>query len=450
MGTSSIITIMQISTAIIAFIIAGLLAVVLLIWYKNKKENEEYGEVDGKAKERKGEDKSQGKVSIKKFMEFDDIIDNMIIRKNRQQYIMVVQCKGVNYDLLSEEEKMAVENGFTQFLNTLRFPIQLYVQTRSLNLKDIIDTYKEKVNDIKHEIDTLDVKIKKAKLTGNKEVIERLEFDRRRKSNVLEYGTDISDYIARMSLNRTVLQQNTYVIVSYYTSELGTEINNYSKHEIDNMCFNELYTRTQTVIRSLGAAEVYGKILESEELAELLYIAYNRDDAEILQLRKALDTEYDSFYSTAPDIMQKKIAKLQIEIEEKAVNLATQSMVEADRIRTLERTKEQRIKNRALEVVEAYKDEMDNELYTGTKKQINKYDVTPKTEIKEESEAKEANKSEASEKKTVKRVKYEVKKEATNSKKIKNIEGTYVATQIDELKQEIAEKPKRVRKNKEA
>ena len=36
-----------------------------------------------------------------------------------------------------------------QFLNTLRFPIQLYVQTRSLNLKDIIDGYKDKVKNLK-------------------------------------------------------------------------------------------------------------------------------------------------------------------------------------------------------------------------------------------------------------------------------------------------------------
>ena len=39
----------------------------------------------------------------------------MIIRKNRTQYVMVVQCQGVNYDLLSEKEKIAVEEGFVHF-----------------------------------------------------------------------------------------------------------------------------------------------------------------------------------------------------------------------------------------------------------------------------------------------------------------------------------------------
>lgn len=77
---------------------------------------------------------------------------------------MVIQCKGINYDLLSEAEKEAVENGFTQFLNTLRFPIQLYVQTRSLNLHDIIEQYREKVNNVQLEINQLDARIKKLKL----------------------------------------------------------------------------------------------------------------------------------------------------------------------------------------------------------------------------------------------------------------------------------------------
>ena len=380
METNNITLWIEIITAIVAFAIIILGGILCLLLYRNRqaKLELEENETGSSTKKTKGkrEENSQGRGSIKKFMEFDDIIDNMIVRKNRQQYVMVIKCKGVNYDLLSEEEKIAVENGFTQFLNTLRYPVQLYIQTRSLNLKDIIDNYMMKVDGMKQEVESLDTRIKKARLSGNKELLERLEFERRRKANVLEYGSDITEYIGRMSLNKNVLQQNNYVIVSYYSSEIGSEINNYAKQEIDSMCFNELYIRAQAVIRSLASAEVYGRILNSEELAELLYIAYNRDDAEIMQLRNALDAEFDTFYSTAPDILQKKIDKINNEIEDEAVNLATESMLEADRIRTLERTKKQRIKARAMEMVEDYREEMDKELYLETKAQINKYDTS--------------------------------------------------------------------------
>lgn len=395
METNNITFWIEIITAIVSFAIIILGGILCLLLYKNKKakleaeENSGGTETNSKNKNSKLGGTQQVEASTKKFMEFDDIIDNMIVRKNRQQYVMVVKCKGINYDLLSEDEKMAVENGFTQFLNTLRFPIQLYVQTRSLNLKEIIENYNLKVDDLRQEVESLDARIKKSKLSGNKELLEKLEFERRRKANVLEYGSDITDYIGKMSLNKNVLQQNTYVVVSYYTSEIGAEINNYAKQEIDSMCFNELYIRTQAVIRSLATAEVYGKILNSEELAELLYIAYNRDDAEVLQLRKALDAEFDSFYSTAPDVMEKKINKIKREIEEEAVNLATESMLEADRIRTLERTKKQRIKARALEMVDDYRDEMDAELYVETKKQVDKYNTSNETEQKSEEKIKQ-------------------------------------------------------------
>ena len=75
----------------------------------------------------------------------DTIEDNMIIRKNGSRYIMVVECQGINYDLMSGIEKNSVEQSFLQVLNTLRYPIQLYIQTRTVNLRNSINIYKQKV-----------------------------------------------------------------------------------------------------------------------------------------------------------------------------------------------------------------------------------------------------------------------------------------------------------------
>ena len=105
--------------------------------------------------------------SIYQFMEFDSISNNMIIRKNRKQYVMVIDCKGVNYDLLSEVEKEAVEVGFTEMLNTLRFPVQLYIQTRTFDLSDILDDYRRRIGDIEDQIIRINSQIEQAKNSGN-------------------------------------------------------------------------------------------------------------------------------------------------------------------------------------------------------------------------------------------------------------------------------------------
>ncbi len=313
--------------------------------------------------------------SVLDFMEFDEVVDDMIVRKGGRQYVMVLQCNGVNYDLMSEQEKIGVEEGFVQFLNTLRFPIQLYVQSRTLNLRDIITTYKNRVDSLAQDIQKLDAKIVQVKAQGNKPLLDKLNFERRRKINVLEYGIDITDYVERLSANKNILQQRTYVIVSYYSAEIGGSLENYSKEEIYNMCFSELYTRCQNIASALATAQIQSNILDSEELAELLYVAYNRDEAELLNFSKALNSQFDALYSTGKDVLQKKQEKLDQEINLDAIDLATDSILKADRIKQQEDlqnsiSKTQKIKEKALELLDTYEEQLHPRVYELAKDEI--------------------------------------------------------------------------------
>ena len=204
-----------------------------------------------------------------------------------------------------------------------------------------------------------------AKNNGDMESYDKLKFELVRKQNVLEYSADIADYITRLSTNRNVLQQKTYVVVSYYASEIEKKETS-SKEEIDSLCFSELYTRTQTILRSLGSAGVIGKILDSEELSELLYVAYNRDESEIMRLSRALDAEYDALYSTGRDVIKKRQEVIDEMIEKNAVDLAADSITLADeKIRNKEK-----IKQKALDIIDEYKNQMSDELYENTKEVI--------------------------------------------------------------------------------
>jgi len=371
MDIISILNLVLICLVVIIFALAG---IYLYVHFKNSKTKEV--KKDGQNVETpKGETfNGLAKESIYKFMDFDEIKDNMIIRKKGDQFVMVIQCKGINYDLLSEEEKLGVENGFVQFLNTLSFPIQLYVQTRSVNLRDTVEEYKERVDAIRKEIEDLRTKGKEQRVNGNIKQAEKYEFDARRKVNVLEYGLDITDYIGRINYNKNVLQQKTYIVVSYFAAEFGG-LADYSKEEIINICFSELYTRVQSVIRSIASAGVSGRVLESEELAELLYVAYNRDESEVYQLNRAIDAQYDALYTTAKDAVKKKAEKIEQEIELDAIELTTDSIVKAESKRQENKEKINRkkaVEQKALEVLEEYRDELEDDLYELTKEEIAK------------------------------------------------------------------------------
>lgn len=287
----------------------------------NKQENNK-----SKTKTKTVENTSYNKQSIFDFMEFDTIEDNMILQKDGKRYIMVVECQGVNYDLMSQMEKVAVEEGFQQFLNTLRHPIQIYIQTRTINLESSVNTYKEKVNEIESRYNQMVFQYNRMLEAGvySKEDMDKYYFELTKQRNLLEYGKDIVANTEQMSLNKNVLNRKYYIVIPYYSEEAGDQ--KYDREEIKNIAFSELYTKAQSIIRTLSACSVMGKILTSNELVELLYMAYNRDDAEILGIDRALKSQYDSLYSTSQDVFEKKMKVLDKEIQERAVDLANHTI----------------------------------------------------------------------------------------------------------------------------
>ena len=321
---------------IIIVVIVILLIALVVVYFmsRNKKEKKQNGTSDfSSPEEAKAKTTSKVKTfaveSVIDFMEFEKVEDNMIIGKNGMKYLMVVECQGINYDLMSEVEKNSVEAGFIQFLNTIRHPIQIYVQTRTINLENSISTYRERVKQIEADYQKQEQRYKEMRSSGNytREQLERAYYELTKQRNLTEYGKDIIYSTERMSLNKNVLNQKYYVVVPYYPDELGQ--NDFDKEEIQNLAFSELYTRCQSIVRTLAGCEVNGKILTSEELIELLYVAYNRDEQEVYGLDKALRAGYDELYSTAPDVLDKKMRTLDRKIEEEAFNKANEKVREA-------------------------------------------------------------------------------------------------------------------------
>ena len=148
MDNNQLINLLTILLGIMLSILFILCIVFLVLKFKSKKPKEKKVENQSTTKTKSVVPQNYTKESIFKFMEFDKIDDNMIIQKDGKRFLMVIECQGINYDLMSGLEKNSVEQGFLQFLNTLRYPIQIYVQTRTVNLGSSINTYKERVDEI--------------------------------------------------------------------------------------------------------------------------------------------------------------------------------------------------------------------------------------------------------------------------------------------------------------
>lgn len=316
-------------TVILVMLVFFIIILGFIYWYMSRKskkqqESEKIGEVENQTKTAK----QYTKQSIFKFMQFDKIEDNMIVQDKGQRYLMVIECEGINYDLMSKVEKTAVEAGFVQFLNTLRYPIQLYVQTRTVNIGDSIQNYNNRLAALKKEQDMKQQEYSKMLKSDNynEAQAETLRRELIRIKNLYEYGLDVVNDIQKTSQNKNVLRKHYYIVIPYYSAEIGTDL--IDPEEKKSMIFSELYTRSQSLIRALFSCEMKCKILNSNELVELLYMAYNREEAENYTVERAIRAGYNELYSTAPDVLDKQMKAIDKQIEENAVQLARETISE--------------------------------------------------------------------------------------------------------------------------
>ena len=325
-STSILTIILYIMLAIMMALLIALVFVYLNTKIKEKQQEEQNRKDEGKPVT-KEKTKTFNVGSIFDFMEFDKIEDNMIIQKKGKRYIMVVECQGINYDLMSQAEKVSVEEGFVQFLNTLSHPIQIYTQTRKINLESSLQTYKNEVNKLEQEYQRQTLRYRQVMQSPNATDEQRKQalYEYTKQKNLYEYGKDIIYNTEKMSLNKNILNKKYYVVIPYYSEEMG----DYAQEEIREMAFSELYTKAQSIIRTLSVCGVTGKVMTSTELVDLLYVAYNRDDADVYGIDKALKAGYNELYSTAPDYMDKKMRMLDEQIAKDAARLANEKVIEA-------------------------------------------------------------------------------------------------------------------------
>ena len=353
---------LRLTLILIVVVILILLAILGYMYVKEKikkkSEDEELNNVPNEI------DEKNAQKSIFKFMEFDNVEDNMIVQDNGKRYLMIIQCKGVNYDLLSNVEKTSIEQGFLGFLNALKFEVQLYIQTRKVNLSQSTARYKESLKRIEMDMREEEARYQDMQRSGNytrEEMLKEIK-EVTKKRNLYDYGKDIIDNTEQMSADSDLTTKEYYIVVPYYTDEITAtgdfnkrEINcmieikdvmksfenknvlnqkyyivipyfseensdeKYDKEEIKSMAFSELYTRAQSLVSALTECDVRGHIMTSYELIELLFIAYNREQHDIYDFDEYMEQSgFNSFYSVSEDVLEKRMKALDEEIIKKA------------------------------------------------------------------------------------------------------------------------------------
>ena len=206
--------------------------------------------------------------STQNLLKIAEIRDGIAIMGDAS-YRAVIMCKAINFDLMSQREQEAVEFSYQGFLNSLYFPVQIFIHSVQVNLS----SYIEKLDNLKHQQDNMLL------------------------SMLMD---DYIGFIDQISSQTNIMDKDFYVVVPFFPGpEIKKNITsgsrnfltgfselfgNKEKHVVVDEASleaakNELRNRVQATIQGLQQCGVKGLPLDTQELIELYYNVYNPDTA---------------------------------------------------------------------------------------------------------------------------------------------------------------------------
>lgn len=219
--------------------------------------------------------------STQNSLHIAEIRDGIVIM-NDGSFRSVVMAKSINFDLMSPQEQEGVEYGYQAFLNSLYFPIQISLRSQKVDLRPYI----QRLDKIRTEHDNMLLAL------------------------LME---DYIEYISALSEQTNIMEKVFYIVIPFFPvinvqkgieqsksflSGVGGIFKPKEQHVIVNEADlenakTELRNRVQAVLGGLQQCGVQGLPLDTQELIELYYDAYNPDTASRQQLKNFPDMNAD-------------------------------------------------------------------------------------------------------------------------------------------------------------
>lgn len=210
-----------------------------------------------------------------------EIRDGVVIM-NDGSFRSVVMLKSINFDLMSQQEQEAIEYSYQHFLNSLYFPVQIFIRSQKVDLQPYI----EKLDKIRTEHDNM---------------LLALLMD------------DYIGYIDALSQQTNIMDKKFYIVIPYFPYQedvkpltqsknfftgVGALFSKKESHVVINeadleKAKAELRNRVQSVLSGLRQCSVQGLPLDTHELIELYYDTYNPDTATRQQLKNYDELDVD-------------------------------------------------------------------------------------------------------------------------------------------------------------
>ncbi len=182
---------------------------------------------------------TQGFVPIKE-------IRNGIVILNDGNMRALLSSTSINLSLKSEDEQMGIITSFQSFLNSLDFNIQIFLQSKKLDIRNYIELLKERETIIKEDL--LKIQIK-------------------------EY----INFIQKFTEEQNIMTKSFYIVVPYDIPTITGNTKRVTDIEfVKNE--NQLMQRVSIVASGLTSLGLNIKMADTEEVVNLYYKLYNPNE----------------------------------------------------------------------------------------------------------------------------------------------------------------------------
>lgn len=191
-------------------------------------------------------------ATTQKFTEIVDVIDNVVIFSSGNA-CLIIEVTATNFALLSKDEQDAKVFAYSSLLNSLSFPIQIFIRSKKI--------------DISSYLRLLD---QEAKKTQNLTLGTRIKLYR--------------NFVSELVRVNTILDKKFYIVIPYSFLEAGGPGKNQTQGKsFGRSAKTALDLKVKSLLSQLQRLNLFAKILEKEELTKLFYEIYNGDLVETNQ-----------------------------------------------------------------------------------------------------------------------------------------------------------------------
>lgn len=203
------------------------------------------------------------RATTQEFLDIEDIRDDIVLL-SEGSCVMIVETTAVNFGLLSEKEQEALIFAYSGLLNSLSFPIQIYLRSKHKDISAYLKRLEE---------------------------AQAMQTNPTLATRIARYR----EFIASTVKERNVLDKKFYLVIPFSALELGvTNVSSlvrkkglpFDKNYILSRAKTILTPKRDHILRQLNRLGLKGTQLTTQRLVELFHDIYNYESA-----FKPVDTE---------------------------------------------------------------------------------------------------------------------------------------------------------------